>query len=104
MTAPLRNSALASTMVPAMVTGLVAPIWGAGIISAGMPCSAQSRRFWQVTSLHIRGLLGQQSNMARGSSGSPPPATAPSMFFMSVRPVLVNAPVTMGFEEFLSMT
>jgi len=84
ITTPLRFSALDSTSVPAMVTGLVAPICGAGIISPGMPYSAQSRRFWQVTSLHIKGDDGQQSKMARGLflSSSGPPIVFSSRFFI----------------------
>ena len=88
-----------------METGLVAPICGADMISAGMPYLAQSMRFWQVTSLHMRGDEGQTSKMALGAlaSSSGPPTTASSILFMSVSPSLVKAPVTIGFGEFFRM-
>src|SRR3989304_7460826 len=95
MTPPLRISAVDWMRVPDTVTGLVAPIWGAGTISAGIPFLAQSMRFWHVVSLHISGDDGQQSKMARGArAGSPgPQTTASSIRFISRSPSLVKAPV-----------
>jgi hypothetical protein len=70
------------------------------ISSAGMPARAQSTRFWLVTSLHLRGEVGQHEKMVSGFSRSAwaLPRTATCMSRMTPKDSIVKAPVTTGFS------
>ena len=74
------------------------------MISAGILELAQSIRFSQEMSLHISGEDGHASKIAIGliANFSSPPTTTSNSRFISTSPCFVNAPVIMGFGEFLS--
>ena len=103
MTTPERVSAVCWIREPTRLTGAVKPDSGIEMYSTGIAARAQSTRFWEVTSLHLSGLVGQQEKIVRGfaASSSAEPRTASWSSFMSPKASMVKAPVTTGFSQFM---
>ena len=78
------------------------PESGMEINSTGIDQRAQSTRFWLVTSLHLRGDVGQQEKMVSGlaRSADSVPRTAICRSFMISNDSTVKAPVTTGFSPY----
>ena len=88
--------------LPVNVTGAMKPDRGMEMNSTGMPQLPQSSTFWLVTSLHLRGEVGQQEKTVRGRafSSSALPRTASWRSFMIPKASTVKAPVTTGFSPY----
>jgi hypothetical protein len=99
MATPLSVSAVCSTSAPTTVTGETKPVRGIETYSTGMPARAQSTTFCDVTSLHLRGAVGQQEKIVRGfaRSASAEPRTATWRSRITANASTVKAPVTTGF-------
>ncbi len=99
-TTPDSVSAACWTTLPTRVTGATKPASGIETSSTGTPARAQSITFWLVSTLHLRGAVGQQEKTHSGfsRSASAVPRTASCSSRITSNPPAPKAPVTTGFS------